>query len=75
MSRFKLVALIAIPLVILGAGLVYAHQGSSHHGGPMREHRMEMHLEHHERHAHQDRRIRRPEDADRGHPQAAHSPR
>jgi hypothetical protein len=26
MSRFKLVALIAIPLVILGAGLVYAHQ-------------------------------------------------
>jgi protein CpxP len=46
MSRFKLAALIAIPLAILGAGLTYAHQGGSHHGGPMREHRMEMHLEH-----------------------------
>jgi len=46
MSRFKLVALIAIPLAILGAGVIYAHQGGSHHGSPMREHRMEMHLEH-----------------------------
>jgi Spy/CpxP family protein refolding chaperone len=45
MSRFKLVALIAIPLAVLGAGVIYAHQGSSHHGS-MREHRMEMHLEH-----------------------------
>ncbi len=46
MPRFKLAALIAIPLAILGAGVIYAHQGGSHHGGPMREHRMEMHLEH-----------------------------
>lgn len=46
MSRFKLAALIAIPLAIVGAGLVYAHQDGGHHGGPMREHRMEMHLEH-----------------------------
>ena len=46
MSRFKLFALIAIPLAIIGAGFTYAHQSGSHHGGPMREHRMEMHLEH-----------------------------
>jgi periplasmic protein CpxP/Spy len=46
MSRFKSAALIAIPLVILGAGFVYAHQASSHHGGALREHRSEMHLEH-----------------------------
>jgi periplasmic protein CpxP/Spy len=46
MSRFKLAALIAIPLVLVGAGLTYAHQGGSHHGGPMGEHRADMHLEH-----------------------------
>jgi periplasmic protein CpxP/Spy len=45
MSRLKLAALIAIPLALLGAGVLYAHQDSSHHG-PMRGHRMEMHLEH-----------------------------
>ena len=45
MSRFKLAALIAIPLVIAGGAFVYAHSPSGHHGG-MGEHRMEMHLDH-----------------------------
>lgn len=42
MSRFKLTTLIAIPLIVAGGALVYAHSPGDHHGG----HRMEMHLDH-----------------------------
>ena len=45
-SRFKLIALVAIPLAIVAAGLTYAHQGGMHHGGPLSERRVEMHLDH-----------------------------
>jgi len=38
MSRFKLATLIAIPLVVIGGAIAYAH-------GPS-EHKMEMHLDH-----------------------------
>lgn len=44
--RIRLVALIAIPLAIVGAGLAYAHQAGWHHGGPMSEQGIEMHLDH-----------------------------
>jgi periplasmic protein CpxP/Spy len=44
--RFKLAALIAIPLALVGAGLTYAHQDGWHHGGPMSEQGIEMHLDH-----------------------------
>ena len=68
-SRFKLIALVAIPLAIIGAGLTYAHQGGMHHGGPMSEQRVEMHLDHMQAMLEQDRRVRRAEIADRRHPQ------
>jgi protein CpxP len=44
--RFKLVALVAIPLAVIGAGLTYAHQAGWQHGGPMSEQGIEMHLDH-----------------------------
>jgi len=44
-SRAKLAALIAIPLVIIGGALAYAHQGGGHHGGSDARH-IEMHLDH-----------------------------
>ena len=43
--RFKLAALIAIPLAVIGAGLTYAHQAGFSHG-PMSEQGIEMHLDH-----------------------------
>ena len=46
MSRFKLATLIAMPLVIAGAAIVYAHSPSSHGHGHGGEHRMAMHLDH-----------------------------
>jgi Spy/CpxP family protein refolding chaperone len=42
-TRFKLAALIAIPLII--GTLAYAHQGRAHHGPPDAHH-AEMHLDH-----------------------------
>jgi protein CpxP len=44
MSRFKLAALIAIPLIAIGGALAYAHQERGHHGSG--GHRAEMHLAH-----------------------------
>jgi hypothetical protein len=44
MTRFKLAALIAIPLLAVGGALAYAHQDKGHHGHG--EHRAEMHLAH-----------------------------
>ena len=44
MSRFKLAALIAIPLIAIGGALAYAHQDRGHHGPG--GHRMDMHLSH-----------------------------
>jgi len=44
--RVKVLALIAIPLAVLGAGLVYAHQHGGHGGGMMSEQGIEMHLDH-----------------------------
>ena len=46
MSRFKLAAIVAIPLVLIGAGITYAHQAGGWHHGPMSEQGLEMHLEH-----------------------------
>ena len=46
MSRFKLATLVAIPLVVIGGAIAYAHQGGGMHHGPMNEHSMEMHLDH-----------------------------
>jgi Spy/CpxP family protein refolding chaperone len=40
--RARLATLIAVPLIIVGGALAYAHQGGSHHGG---EH-FDMHLTH-----------------------------
>lgn len=45
MTRLKLSAFIAIPLVALAGALAYAHSGGMHHG-PMSEQGMEMHLDH-----------------------------
>jgi periplasmic protein CpxP/Spy len=45
-SRAKLAALIAIPLIIAGGALAFAHQKSGGHHGPMSEQRIDMHLEH-----------------------------
>lgn len=44
-TRAKLAALIAIPLVIAGGALAYAHQKGGHHG-PMSEQRVDMHMDH-----------------------------
>jgi protein CpxP len=44
--RVKLAAFILIPLAIVGAGITYAHQAGRHHGGPMSEQGIEMHLDH-----------------------------
>jgi len=44
--RARLFAFIAIPLVLLGAGLTYAHQHGGHHGGMLSEQGIEMHLDH-----------------------------
>ncbi len=44
-SRAKLAALIAIPLIIAGGALAFAHQKGGHHG-PMSEQRIDMHMEH-----------------------------
>ena len=44
-SRFKLAALIVIPLVAIGGALAYAHQGGMHQD-PMSAERIEMHLDH-----------------------------
>jgi len=46
MSRFKLATLIAIPLVVIGGAIAYAHSGGGMHHGPMNEHNMAMHLDH-----------------------------
>jgi protein CpxP len=49
MSRFKLAALVAIPLIAIGAGLTYAQQAGMHHGamgGMMSGPGIEMHLDH-----------------------------
>jgi hypothetical protein len=32
MSRFKIAALVAIPLLVIGGALAYAHQDKGHHG-------------------------------------------
>jgi protein CpxP len=45
MTRLKLAAFIAIPLIALGGALAYAHSGGMHHG-PMSEQSMQMHLDH-----------------------------
>ena len=45
-SRAKLAALIAIPLVIIGGGLAYAHKAAGGHHGPMSAERIDMHLDH-----------------------------
>ncbi|HET9865572.1 MAG TPA: periplasmic heavy metal sensor [Steroidobacteraceae bacterium] len=47
MSRFKRIAWIAVPLVIAGGALAYAHQGAWNHG-PMGHggHQVEMHMDH-----------------------------
>jgi Spy/CpxP family protein refolding chaperone len=44
-KRFKLAALIAIPLAVIGGALAYAHQGGMHQG-PMSAEHIEMHLDH-----------------------------
>jgi Spy/CpxP family protein refolding chaperone len=46
MSRFKWVAWIAVPLVVAGGALAYAHQGAWSHAGPMGGHQFAMHLDH-----------------------------
>jgi protein CpxP len=46
MTRLKLAAFIAIPLVALGGALAYAHSGGGMHHGPMSGQSMEMHLDH-----------------------------
>ena len=46
MSRLKLATLVAIPLVVIGGAIAYAHQGGGMHHGPMAAHGMEMHLDH-----------------------------
>ena len=46
MSRFKLATLIAIPLVVIGGAIAYAHQGGGMHHGPMSGHNMQMHIDH-----------------------------
>ena len=46
MSRLKLATLVAIPLVVVGGAIAYAHQGGGMHHGPMAGHGMEMHLDH-----------------------------
>ena len=46
MSRLKLATLVAIPLVVIGGAIAYAHQGGGMHHGPMAGHGMEMHLDH-----------------------------
>jgi len=46
MSRLKLATLVAIPLVVIGGAIAYAHQGGGMHHGPKAGHGMEMHLDH-----------------------------
>jgi len=46
MSRLKSFAWIAVPLIVAGGALAFAHQGTSGHGGPMCGHDAEMHLDH-----------------------------
>jgi Spy/CpxP family protein refolding chaperone len=46
MSRFNLATLVAIPLVVIGGAIAYAHQDGGMHHGPMHEHSMQMHLDH-----------------------------
>ena len=46
MSRIKLATLIAVPLVLIGGALAYAHQAGGMHHGPMGGHGMQMHLDH-----------------------------
>lgn len=43
-SRIKLLALIAVPLIVVAGGLTYAHQARNH--GHMHGDRMEHHLDH-----------------------------
>src|SRR4051812_23975527 len=45
MTRLKLAAFLAIPLIAVAGALAYAHSGGMHHG-PMSEQSMEMHLDH-----------------------------
>jgi Spy/CpxP family protein refolding chaperone len=46
-SRARLATLIAIPLVVIGGALAYAHQGGGHgHQGPTDARHMDMHLDH-----------------------------
>jgi Spy/CpxP family protein refolding chaperone len=44
-GRLKLLALIAIPLAVLGVGLAYAHQRGGHHGGMMSAEGIAAHLD------------------------------
>ena len=44
-TRIKLAALVAVPLVLIGGALAYAHQGGAHHAPPDAKH-TEMHLDH-----------------------------
>jgi len=44
--RVKLATFIAVPLVVIGGAIAYAHQGGGHHGGHMGPQNMDMHLDH-----------------------------
>jgi Spy/CpxP family protein refolding chaperone len=46
MSRIKWVAWIAVPLVVAGGALAFAHQGAWNHGPMGGHHQLEMHMEH-----------------------------
>lgn len=45
-SRTRLAAYVAIPLVIVGGALAYAHQGGHGHHGPPGAQHTDMHLDH-----------------------------
>jgi len=44
-SRSRLATFIAVPVIIVGGALAFAHQGGSHHGPTDAQH-IEMHLDH-----------------------------
>jgi Spy/CpxP family protein refolding chaperone len=44
-SRSRLATFIAVPLIIVGGALAFAHQGGAHHGPTDAQH-IEMHLDH-----------------------------
>jgi len=45
-SRFRLAALIAIPMALVSVGLAWAHQHGGPHGGMFSAQGIEMHLDH-----------------------------